>query len=276
LKRLTLLIISYRRYERRKYHMNTSGRSPLKTICLTLATIALAALVNATLVCNAEAHKVNVFAYVEGDQVVVEGYFSGNVKAQNCQVEVFDAAGKKLLEGKTDTKGVFTFKLKELPPFKGGLKIVLNAEMGHRGEYTINESELPHPSGKESSEKPLDQSPAAMDQSSLTHGKKELAPEAAEPSKPATQASTVAAGVTAAPTPTPPQLDEAALRRALEAVLDKKLAPITRMLGNQEKIMLEEKMRGPRMTDIIGGIGWIFGIVGTAAFFWSKKRPDKP
>jgi nickel transport protein len=55
-------------------------------------------------------------------------------------------------------------------------------------------------------------------------------------------------------------------------VLDKKLEPIVRMLGNQEKLLLEEKFSGPKMTDIIGGIGWILGLGGIAAFALSFKR----
>ena len=72
---------------------------------------------------QAYAHKVNVFAYVEGDRVVVEGYFGGNVKAQESPVEIFDESGKKIHEGKTDDKGVYSFKLSDLPPFSGGLKM---------------------------------------------------------------------------------------------------------------------------------------------------------
>ena len=68
------------------------------------------------------AHKVNVFAYVEGDKVVVEGYFSGNVKAQDSPVEVLDSDGKKILEGKTDSKGMYSFKLADLPPIKGDIR----------------------------------------------------------------------------------------------------------------------------------------------------------
>ncbi|MGB9616325.1 MAG: hypothetical protein ACPL7J_03300, partial [Desulfomonilaceae bacterium] len=168
-------------------------------------------------------------------------------------------------------------KLKDLPPFKGGLKIVLNAEMGHRGEYTIPESDLPRAPAKESSGQPGGEPAAQLEQpaSAAQTSQGEAQPAPVAPAKTPEEARAVAS--TKSPqVPTPPALDEAALRRNLETVLDQKLAPIVRMLGNQEKIMLEEKMRGPKMTDIIGGVGWIFGIVGTAAFFWSKKRPDKP
>ncbi len=257
--------------------MRVAALSAARILRLVSGLIALAVLLNATFVPHVEAHKVNVFAYVEGDQVVVEGYFSGSVKAQNCQVEVFDVTGRKLLEGKTDTKGIFSFKLKELPPFKGGLKIVLNAEMGHRGEYTLPESDIPRAPKKESSEQPKGEratgvaEPASTAQPSEAGARPATAPGAKAVEAPLEAASRETAQVSASPV-----MDEAALRRSLETVLDQKLAPIVRMLGNHEKIMLEEKMRGPKMTDIIGGIGWIFGIVGVSAFFWSKKRPDKP
>jgi len=58
-------------------------------------------------------------------------------------------------------------------------------------------------------------------------------------------------------------------------VLDKKLEPIVKMLGKQEKLLLEEKYGGPRMSDIIGGIGWIMGLAGLAAFFLSRNRSAK-
>jgi nickel transport protein len=36
--------------------------------------------------------------------------------------------------------------------------------------------------------------------------------------------------------------------------------------------LLEDKQGGPRINDIIGGIGWIVGMVGLAAFFWGRNR----
>ena len=105
---------------------------------------------------QAQAHKVNVFAYVEGDRVVVEGYFSGNVKAQDCRVEVFDEAGEKIRDGKTDPKGIYSFKLADLPAFAGGLRIVLQAGMGHKAEYTLSGPDIP---GAVKKEPPLKEKP---------------------------------------------------------------------------------------------------------------------
>jgi nickel transport protein len=66
------------------------------------------------------AHKVNVFAYSEGNTIFTESYFPDGRKVQGGKIEVYDSAGAKLLEGTNDEKGVFNFK----PPKKDDLKIV--------------------------------------------------------------------------------------------------------------------------------------------------------
>ncbi len=85
------------------------------------------------------AHRVFLTAYVEGDAVFVEAGFSDGTLCKHSTIEVFDSSGKKLLEGKTDEKGGFSFK----PPQKTNLKIVLDAGMGHRAEYILPADELP-------------------------------------------------------------------------------------------------------------------------------------
>jgi len=85
------------------------------------------------------AHKVNIFAYVEGDKVYTESYFNDGKKCIDSRIEVFDNQGNKLLEGLTDKEGEFSF---EVPSEDGDLKIVLTASMGHRAEYIIRADEL--------------------------------------------------------------------------------------------------------------------------------------
>ena len=85
------------------------------------------------------AHKVNIFAYVEGDKVYTESYFSDGKKCVDSKIEVFDSQGDKVLEGLTDEEGAFSF---EIPSGDGDLKIVLTASMGHRAEYIIRADEL--------------------------------------------------------------------------------------------------------------------------------------
>ena len=88
-------------------------------------------------------HGVNVFAYVDGQKIFVEGYFTGKSKAVDSVVEVFDAQGNKLHEGKTNNNGVYSFKVLDVVPIRGDLRIVLKAGPEHQAEFRIPASELP-------------------------------------------------------------------------------------------------------------------------------------
>ena len=73
-----------------------------------------------------------------------------------------------------------------------------------------------------------------------------------------------------------PPFNEKALINNIGTLMDDKLAPLFQKQAKLEKLLLEEKFSGPKMTDIIGGIGWILGLGGIAAFFLSfKRRPRK-
>ena len=84
------------------------------------------------------AHKVNIFAYVEGDTIFTESYFNDGRKCVNSKITVFDSSGNQLLEGVTNQEGEFSFK----SPKKIDLRIVLTASMGHKNEYILAASEF--------------------------------------------------------------------------------------------------------------------------------------
>jgi len=107
----------------------TKCKIPITVICcLCLLTVSPSAF----------AHKVNIFAYVEGDTVYTETYFPDGKKVEGGKIEVYDSEGKKLLEGVTDREGRFNFK----PPKIDNLKIVINASMGHRNSYLLSRDEF--------------------------------------------------------------------------------------------------------------------------------------
>jgi len=83
---------------------------------------------------SALAHKVNIYAYVEGDTVFTESYFPDGKKVQNGKIKVYDESGGLFLEGTTDINGQFTFRC----PVKNKLNIVLDASMGHRDEFVLS------------------------------------------------------------------------------------------------------------------------------------------
>ena len=65
----------------------------------------------ALLLCaGANAHRVNIFAWIEGDQVVTESKFSSGSRVQKGAVTVKNAAdGSVLATGVTDDAGVWRF-----------------------------------------------------------------------------------------------------------------------------------------------------------------------
>ncbi|MDD4702367.1 MAG: hypothetical protein PHI96_09120, partial [Desulfovibrio sp.] len=80
------------------------------------------------------AHRVNIFAWTEGPQVVVKSGFSGGNGVRNGEITVYDAAtGKMLFEGRTNVEGILRF---DIPPAgrEHGLRIRINAGQGHQNE----------------------------------------------------------------------------------------------------------------------------------------------
>lgn len=88
---------------------------------------------------DALAHKVGVYAYVEGGQLKVESYFYGGKACRQCLILVFGNEGSdSLLEGKTDQEGKFSLPMDSFPiEKKSTLKFVVDAGSGHRGEYLL-------------------------------------------------------------------------------------------------------------------------------------------
>ena len=90
---------------------------------------------------SVQAHRVNLFAWVEGDTVYVEGKFSGGKRVHAGKITVSDPEGTELLSGITDENGKFSFKV----PQKTELNIVLVAGTGHRAQWTIPADEIVMP-----------------------------------------------------------------------------------------------------------------------------------
>lgn len=193
----------------------------------------------------ASAHRVNIFAFVDGDAVQVECGFNRSQKVKQGTVEVFDAAtGVKLLQGATDGNGVFRFPVTaELREAGHDLNIRIIAGEGHQNDWTVSADELA------ASGTPKAVAVAAAETAPATPAAGQAAPSASS-------ASPVAA-VSGGATP-------AEIERIVDAALDAKLSPIKRMLAEQTEA-------GPNLRDIIGGIGWIFGLIGIAAYL--RRRP---
>jgi nickel transport protein len=87
---------------------------------------------------TALAHKVNLFAYVDGGKIYTESYFADGKPVKNGKVLVYDSREMLLLEGVTDQAGLFSFDI----PIVDDLNIVIDATMGHRNSYKLKKAEV--------------------------------------------------------------------------------------------------------------------------------------
>lgn len=185
------------------------------------------------------AHKVSVFAWVEGDQVFGESKFSGGKRPKDAQVIVRDAQGNELLRTRTDANGEFSFTI----PKRCAMQIELLAGMGHKAEWTVPMEEL--------------------EEAASGSGNGQAATPA-QATVPREEPGDVVAG--AGPCLSEAQL-ESIVETAVEKALGHKLKPVMKAMAD-----LEEK--GPSVTDVMGGLGYIFGLTGVAAYFMSRRKRD--
>jgi nickel transport protein len=85
---------------------------------------------------TALAHKVNIFAYIEGNTVYTESYFPDGRAVEDGKISVVDSKEEILLEGRTDKEGLFSFAV----PKKDDLVIILDAGMGHKNRFELKKS----------------------------------------------------------------------------------------------------------------------------------------
>ena len=86
----------------------------------------------------AQAHKVNIFAYVEDGKIYTESYFPDGKPVEGGAIEVLDSQNQKVAEGVTNKDGKCVIPV----PKKDDLTIVINASMGHKNSYLLKKSEL--------------------------------------------------------------------------------------------------------------------------------------
>ena len=180
------------------------------------------------------AHKAIIFAWVEGDTIYTESKFSGGKKVKKGDIIVYDLQGNRLVEGKTNEQGEFSFKI----PKKTTLKIVIQAGTGHRGEWTLPVEEMGEVTSQQS---------VQVEETKKTG---ETASVKTEKQTPSVSAS---------------KLSPDDIQLAVEKALDKKLKPVMKKLA-------ESRQRGPTVNDILGGIGYILGLVGIAGYFHYRRK----
>jgi nickel transport protein len=218
--------------------------------CAVLAAVVLSLALTAT---AARAHRVNVFAYVEGDTVHVECSYRKSDRVRFGAITVKNpVTGQVYLTGKTDEQGNFAFPVPEAArAAKADLQIVLVAGEGHQNDWVVAAKDY------------LSAAPAAVP--APTSQAPAVAPASLTPAPAAAPFNAQASGpAMPAAVTTGPGLTSAQIQAVVEVAVENKIAPIRRML-------LDEKEKGPGLTEIGGGIGYLVGIAGLLAYARSRR-----
>ena len=187
------------------------------------------------------AHKVRIFAWEESGIINTEVKFSGGRPAKNAQISVTSIRDKKeLLTGITDSNGMFSFPIPDTAKKNHyNLEISVNSGDGHKNSWLLNAADYLQINENTHQQQPTSSSPTSL--------------QAAQQAPPEPQKSTMVV------------VDQEQLSQIIESALDRKLGPIKRSLAEQQE-------KKPSLQDILGGIGYILGLAGIAAYFKSQKK----
>ena len=182
-------------------------------------------------VSTGRAHKVNLFAWAEGNTISGYVYFPGGARAQNVPVRAMAPDGTLLGKTTTNDQGEFTLETSVAVDHH----LVADLGEGHAAEYTLSAEELGGPEAADSS-----------------------APEITEASEKTSAPSAVVESKA------PINSGRVIQASALERIVAKQIFPLREQIERYENRV--------RLHDILGGIGYLFGLAGVVFYINSRKR----
>ncbi|MDQ7031164.1 MAG: hypothetical protein Q9M37_00385 [Desulfonauticus sp.] len=189
------------------------------------------------------AHRVNIFCWSENKDLYCEAKYPSGEKVKKGQVNIIDLVTKKVILSKTtDTKGKVHFILPNAVfTQKHDLEAEILAGMGHRNTWKIPFSDLQ----EANTENNLKNQASPAETTDVLPWANEATPSNEQPTK--------------------TNLSEQKLEKIIDKVMSKKLQPILEKLT----LLQEDKIT---LQDVFAGIGYIFGLMGVAMYFMSKKQ----
>ena len=208
--------------------------------------LALLVLVLATLG-PAQAHKLKVFATVEGASVKGYAFFVGGGRAQDTPWIAKDATGASFAEGKTDDDGRFVF---DVPAhISSDVTVTVDTHEGHIASATLPIDRFDHASP------PPDASPPVPDAASA-------AP--ATPATPATGASGSTQTVSAEKPPSQAaSITSAQIAALVDVAVQRQIAPLMEQIEQMDSRL--------RFTDVLSGLFLILGLAGMGLWVYGRR-----
>ncbi len=221
--------------------------------------IATALVLSSLAATPAWAHKASVFAAVQGKMISGEAYFRDGTPLRNAKVTAFDPDGQPLAEAQTDAQGKFSLPIAR----RCNHRLVVDAGDGHAAEYTVRVEEIP---ADLDGEKPGTVASAAppADPAGQIDEKPRASRSVPSSDTPAARSGRDASTVS-------PASDAVAELRGEIAALQTQLVQLRRDLAARED--------RARWSDVLGGIGYILGLMGLAFYFLgvlSRNRRNAP
>ena len=224
--------------------------APLGSLCL-LAILCLFL----SLPEQATAHGVYIFAWADGPRICTKSYFSKTSRVMGGEILMADSRGTTLDSGRSDDAGMLCFA----PPREAqDLAFTVKAGQGHKGEFLLPASEVGRAIAARQREGAEAGSPASLPGGSA----------AENITRPVSSSGVAASPVPAAPAGSP--AGEQALSPAARAEV---LAMIRQEISSLRQSLAEQKndaSPGPR--DILGGLGWIFGLAALGALYYNRNK----
>ncbi|NBC33331.1 MAG: cobalamin biosynthesis protein CbiM [Alphaproteobacteria bacterium] len=191
----------------------------------------------------AEAHRLRVFATVEGGSVSGYGFFIGGGRPAHVAIRAAAPDGAAIFRGETDGGGRFAFPA---PPVPTALTITLDAGDGHVASTTLAAHRFgPAPPAEAATASAVNGLPGSALQ--LTAG------DAARPPNPDGEGLTVSH-----------EALQMLIDRSVEAAVARQIRPLLESYAAAEGRL--------RFNDIAGGIGMIVGLAGIALWVSARNR----
>ncbi len=192
------------------------------------------------------AHKMVVFATGADHAIEGEAYFHGGEPARDVKITLLAPDDRVVGETTTDQEGKFRFPIQ----FRCDYRVIADAGAGHGAEYTVPADELPDDLPQPGGE-PSEQAGATVpdEHDAATPGEShDGAARAESPHEPL-----------AAP--------DAESRKAEIEAIGRQLAALRRDFDRYRNEL--------RLREVLGGLGYILGIMGTAFYFLGVRRKEK-
>lgn len=243
--------------------LQATGWSGARSAALLLVGLGLLLLSNPAL-----AHRLQLFASADGDQIEGRVYFVGGHSAHGVEVHVLDTQGGHVAKLISDDEGRFRARV----PAAADYRVVANSGDGHRAEWPIAASEFVG---------------GFADEGQASAGGTGSVPNNAGASVPPSEvdsgAHPVASSVDCWPAGASLELAlpallqqarqeaiaqgvEAELERALEQAVARQLLPLREALA--------EAQAQASFRDLLGGLGYIAGLAGLG-LWWTRRRQQR-